>query len=116
VETHPWSYFNYLVLSWSSGIYTDEFVLRELDQCHESTSYLFGLLYEAQSNWLAAKTNYQLALETSPDGSFFEIKKRLEHCTEMQERHNESFLVGHLDSADIQVVRLSFNGKLAASF
>ena len=62
------SYFNFLVLCWEAGIYSDDFVLNELSKCgvnpytgRSFTSFIFGVLYEAQNNWHAAKVNYGLA-------------------------------------------------------
>lgn len=116
VESHPWSYFNYLILCWQAGIYTDDFVFRELEQSTTATSYLFGLVYEAQNNWWAAKANYQLAIESATDGTYSELKKRLDRTQQMAEKYNENFLFGHLEHSDVSSIRLSFNGKLAASF
>ena len=97
-------------------MYTDEFVLKELETATQATSYLFGLVYEAQNNWWAAKANYQLALESASDGTYSELKKRLDRTTEMAEKYSENFLFGHLEHSDVSSIRLSFNGKIAASF
>ena len=58
IEGNPLSYFNYLVLCWEGGIYTDEFVFKELDRValnpytgRSFSSYLFGMIYEAQNNF-----------------------------------------------------------------
>ena len=34
----------------------------------------------------------------------------------MSEKYSEQFLFGHLEHSDVTAIRLSFNGKLAASF
>jgi hypothetical protein len=47
IETHPYSYFNYLCLCWMSGIFNDDYVLTEIAKSTNSTSLFFGIIYEA---------------------------------------------------------------------
>lgn len=84
IETHPIAYFNYLVLCWESALYTDDFVLSEVLKItthpqigQNFSSLLLGLLYEAQNNWIAAKTNYELAMFTASDSCVTEVRNRL---------------------------------------
>jgi hypothetical protein len=68
LEGNPLAYFNYLVLCWEAGMYTDEFIFGEINRValnpytgRSFSSYLYGMLYESQNNWMAAKVNYGLA-------------------------------------------------------
>ncbi len=68
LEGNPFAYFNYLVLCWEAGAYTDDYLMGEIDRVAKNpytgrsfSSYLYAMIYEAQNNWQAAKVNYQLA-------------------------------------------------------
>jgi hypothetical protein len=70
------SYFNFLVLCWEAGIYSDDFLLNEIAKSGSNpytgrsfTSYIFGVFFEAQNNWLAAKVNYGLAFNSAGDSN-----------------------------------------------
>ena len=60
VDSHLISYFNYLLLCWESGVFTDDYVLDEIYRSaqvtpsHNCSSFLFAIVYEAQNNWHAA--------------------------------------------------------------
>lgn len=82
------SYFNYMILCWEAGIFTDEFILQEIDKVSVNpytgrsfTSYMYALIYEAQNNWQAAKANYSLAFQSASDGIIAQMKNRLKNCT-----------------------------------
>lgn len=47
IETHSYSYFNYLILCWESGIFNDEYILNEISKVagNDNTSLLFALIY-----------------------------------------------------------------------
>jgi hypothetical protein len=117
------SYFNYLVLCWEAGIFTDEFILQEIDKVgvnpytgRSFTSYMYALIYEAQNNWQTAKTNYGLAFQSASDGIIAQMKTRLRNCSQLSEKYAESFLYGHLEISEVSDIVISFNGKYAASF
>jgi len=117
------SYFNFLVLCWESGVYSDDFVLNELSKNgvnpytgRSFTSFLFGVLYEAQNNWHAARVNYGLAFQSAGDSTVAQIRQRLRKCETMSEKHPESLLTGHLELSDVQDIVVSYNGRFAASF
>lgn len=117
------SYFNYMILCWEAGIFTDEFILQEIDQVSVNpytgrsfTSYMYALIYEAQNNWHAAKTNYSLAFQSASDGIIAQVKNRLRLCIQLSEKYPENFLYGHLETSDVSDIVISYNGKYAASF
>jgi len=53
VETNPISYFNYLMLCWESGIYSDIMVFKEINRItnlsnrKNFSSFLYAIVYEA---------------------------------------------------------------------
>jgi hypothetical protein len=123
LEGNPLAYFNYLVLCWEAGIYTDSYVFSELDRValnpytgRSFSSYLFGMLYEAQNNWMAAKVNYGLAYQSASDGFIGEMKLKFDVCREFHDKYPEQFLFGHLEISDIQDIVASYHGRYAASY
>jgi hypothetical protein len=65
IEGNPFSYFNYLILCWEAGIYSDQFVMNEMDKVclnpytgRHFTSYFYAMIYESSNNWQAALANY----------------------------------------------------------
>ena len=123
IEGNSFSYFNYLVLCWEAGIYSDAFVLNEIDRVtlnpytgRPFTSYFYAMVYEGQNNWQAALTNYQLAYQSASDGIVGEMKMKLDACKELADKSPEQFLCGHLEISDVQDVVISYNGRNAASF
>ncbi|CDW78805.1 wd40 repeat-containing protein [Stylonychia lemnae] len=122
VETNPISYFNYLLLCWEAGIYSDLMVFQEINRIAQLSrrknfsSLMYALVYEAQNNWLPARVNYEIALANASDSSIIEIKRRVSRCREFHDKYAEQFLFGHLEMSDVQDLVVSFNGKLAVSF
>ena len=86
IETNPISYFNYLLLCWEAGIHSDDFILNELHRVSTQggnrsfTSLMYGIIYEAQNNWMPAKMNFDLAMTHATDSQICEIKRRVEKC------------------------------------
>ena len=120
---NPISYFNFLVLCWEAGVYTDDFILNEITKVtvnpytgRQFSSLLYGLIYEGQNNWYAAKTNYGLAYQSASDGVVSQLKLRFENAKIMNDKYTEQFLFGHLEMSDISDICISYDGKYAASF
>eukprot|EP00347_Sterkiella_histriomuscorum_P023951 403332820 len=122
IETNPISFFNYLLLCWEAGIYSDSYLLNEINRIstlspqHNFSSLMYAILYEAQNNWFPAKVNYEIALANASDSTIIEIKRRIEKCRMFQDKYPDQFLFGHLEMSDVQDIVVSFNGKLAITF
>lgn len=120
---NPVTCFNFLVLCWEAGVYSDEFIMRDIEKMcmnpytgRSFSSYFYGLIYESQNNWLAAKVNFGLAFQSASDGVVSQMRARFENAKYMNEKNPDNFLFGHLEMSDVSDIVVSYNGKFAASF
>lgn len=104
-------------------MFNDEYLLSEITRVainpytgRSFSSFLFGILYEAQGNWQAAKVNYGLAYQSASDSILVDMHSRLENVKYYQDKYPEQFMFGHLEMGDVCDIVVSYHGKYGASF